>query len=895
MGMILANIAHICTLIYTDNYVRVSSIAVILFCGLLCFFSSFSGVLVFSCYIFGYLASLLLIKYQYYAISCLKKFLERYTHSPTIKLSKLKASCSVCDNLTCRRHYIAHSATPWKDIKISLELNNAIEHFFNKILTNFILVWYNQFTDSGEFVNELRYCFKYASATLINRFFRIDHIEIITNKLVPQVIKHIDDYLYMHQIGKLKNVKFHDVIVEYLGTNLHPATTNRKNELLYLQHLSNELIRYLLPHNYVNCKNYSVLLRELLSGWVLLPLMDVIADPNIINSLVILTVNYKPSRTPRPQDLSPEVEFLCTLVEVDSSKRSPFATSLNQIKNSTDLLYAFMQFLKKQEQVHLLQFCLDVDDFNAKLLTPDLTKKQLEELHVQALNLHKEYFQEDSFNFIGCSSGICAQFSALIDDIYRVAKLRTSKPLYQAYDFAFNQLEGLWLPQFFHSNEFYKCICGSKATSSFNKAAIKSKRFCEQSSYGTVSKFSSSIGKIKGVLKTATPVEGCVQHLKTDFTENDLLPANLTRDLSNWKVTISSYKVIPDTKIIYFCLNISYVDNSGLQSISNNWLVWRKDQDFFTLKSKLVEFHGESEICDSPLPSRKAGALVEPRIAKYESFLIKLLQKPSLRGSDLLHTFLTRQDDFTLVISTMAPNSQDMGNIYQSVAYKLRKEKGQYLDTFINTFVSSVTKPKQEKVDIAEEGVELDASIDEHSGQTHARTFNNDVFKNNFAIPCNLNPGISASNFNPALFSESLFYLFRQVFKINNVVLRIYVAICSVMQKLVDLFAKLVIETKIKTMLTQHNLAHLIRLLEDAIFAHRSHHTADEYDARKDKAFRNIEFCPNYLDRCLGGHMNEGLRTLLDVLQNPHYNKQLCYNLFDVLLIEMFPELNEAK
>lgn len=36
-----------------------------------------------------------------------------------------------------------------------------------------------------------------------------------------------------------------------------------------------------------------------------------------------------------------------------------------------------------------------------------------------------------------------------------------------------------------------------------------------------------------------------------------------------------------------------------------NWTVWRKDQDFYTLKAKLVEFHGESEICDSPLPSRK--------------------------------------------------------------------------------------------------------------------------------------------------------------------------------------------------------------------------------------------------------------------------------------------------
>lgn len=36
-----------------------------------------------------------------------------------------------------------------------------------------------------------------------------------------------------------------------------------------------------------------------------------------------------------------------------------------------------------------------------------------------------------------------------------------------------------------------------------------------------------------------------------------------------------------------------------------NWYVWRKDQDFYTLKAKLVEFHGENEICDSPLPSRK--------------------------------------------------------------------------------------------------------------------------------------------------------------------------------------------------------------------------------------------------------------------------------------------------
>lgn len=38
---------------------------------------------------------------------------------------------------------------------------------------------------------------------------------------------------------------------------------------------------------------------------------------------------------------------------------------------------------------------------------------------------------------------------------------------------------------------------------------------------------------------------------------------------------------------------------------SKSWIVLRKSQDFFTLKAKLVEFHGENEICDSPLPSRR--------------------------------------------------------------------------------------------------------------------------------------------------------------------------------------------------------------------------------------------------------------------------------------------------
>ncbi|CAG9770654.1 unnamed protein product [Ceutorhynchus assimilis] len=904
--MIHDNVLEICRLISNDKCIRILATAIVGFSVVLCFtLSPLSGLLVFSCYLLGYFVSFFLVKYQQFAALYIEKLVSLYTFKATLK-SKLKASCSVCDDLTCTRHQVAKRVVPWKDVRISEELNEAIEHFYNRILADFISSWYSQFTDNQEFINELRYCLKYASASLVNRFFEVDYVQVITNKLVPQAIKHIDDYLYMQQIAKLKNVKFNDVIVEYLGKNLHPATTNRKNELAYLQHLSNEVIKHVLPQQYVKCKNYSILIRELLSGWVLLPLMDVLADPNIINSLVIIAVNYKSSKHQKFQQFVPEVEFLHNFVKIDNSKKSPFATNLNKIKNNTELLYAFMQFLKKQEQVYLLQFCLDVDDFNTKLLTPDLSKKLLEELHCQASKLYSEYLNGESFNFIGCSREISCEFSMLISDIYSVAKLRTSKPLYQAYDFAFNHLENFWLPQFFHSNEFYNCICGSKVTTTYNKASIKtpplcfgspnklkSKKYYEQTNYSAVSKISSGLGKIKGVLKTATPIEGSLDPLENDFTEDAILPDNLVRDLSSWKVSIHTYQIIPANKITYFCLNVLHVDNTTPESKINNWIVWRKDQDFFTLKAKLVEFHGESEICDSPLPSRKAGALVEARMTKYEDFLLKLLLKPSLRGSDLLHTFLTSEEDFTLVISTLAPNNQDIGNIYQSVAYKLRKEKGQYLDSFMSTFVNSVLKQKQDKIDVAEEGIELAVPLNKEA--TLPKTFKNNIFKDNFGISYKLSNGSSGSSFNPGMFSESLFYLFKNVFKVHYVPLKIYVAICSVGQQLIDLLSKILIDRKIRSGLTQHNLAYLIGLLEGVIFNPSTPHTIEEYKERQLKAFEDIKFCPKYMDKILGGHINYGLTNLLEILQNPHYNKQLAYNLLDTALIEMFPEIIEAK
>lgn len=136
-----------------------------------------------------------------------------------------------------------------------------------------------------------------------------------------------------------------------------------------------------------------------------------------------------------------------------------------------------------------------------------------------------------------------------------------------------------------------------------------------------------------------------------------------------------------------------------------------------------------------------------------------MLQKPLLRSSDLLYTFLTTEQNFTETINSSV-TGVDLENIYQSVAYKLRKEKGQHLDAFMNTFLTSTGKVKQNKVEWAEIGDELDNLMNLAAVETCApKTFHNKIFGNNFDVTHRRVDESASSTFNPSGGAESIFYL----------------------------------------------------------------------------------------------------------------------------------------
>lgn len=82
---------------------------------------------------------------------------------------------------------------------------------------------------------------------------------------------------------------------------------------------------------------------------------------------------------------------------------------------------------------------------------------------------------------------------------------------------------------------------------------------------------------------------------------------------------------------------------------------------------------------------------------RYQDFLQKLLSKPTLKSSELLYTFLT--------VPNLKPyfnnySTPDIGVLYQSMAHKLRKEKGQHLDKFMRKFLASTNKKDQPDVGV---------------------------------------------------------------------------------------------------------------------------------------------------------------------------------------------------
>lgn len=105
-------------------------------------------------------------------------------------------------------------------------------------------------------------------------------------------------------------------------------------------------------------------------------------------------------------------------------------------------------------------------------------------------------------------------------------------------------------------------------------------------------------------------------------------------------------------------------------------------------------------------------------------------------------------------------------------------------------------------------------------------------------------------------------------------------AICSVAQQAIESTFRLFIERKLKSLLSDSNLAYLIKLLEGVIFEGFVSSTTEEIKELKIKAFDELNRAfPSFLVKILGDEVRVGANNILEIFQNPIYNKQVSFYL----------------
>jgi PXA domain len=274
----------------------------------------------------------------------------------------LAKDCDVCGSTNCERSGGAHSPVrePWKGIYVDAALDSALDNFYSKIINVFVSSWFAPLSNDEAFLFFLRQNLREATCRLILKLQTLDIPVLITRKLLPMFFAHfekINDMLVKDKVPMEK------VVAQFLRHEypVHPATINRQAEIEYLKKIVKILIPRLFTNDNFKSRVFFELIVEIFTFWTMLPLMDVISDPNLLNLLVVHATDKSQKR--QKYTAKEEVVFLERFLKRGTVEvcEQPMEKHLDLLTDQIKL-YSFMQFLKKEGAVDILRFYLDVGE-----------------------------------------------------------------------------------------------------------------------------------------------------------------------------------------------------------------------------------------------------------------------------------------------------------------------------------------------------------------------------------------------------------------------------------------------------------------------------------------------------------------------------------------------------
>ncbi|KIX08107.1 uncharacterized protein Z518_02763 [Rhinocladiella mackenziei CBS 650.93] len=198
---------------------------------------------------------------------------------------------------------ILQASRQYKPIQLydqSFVVSEALDTLLGLALRDFVSSWYGTITKSPVFVNEVDKNIRAALAEIRDRILNEDMVNVVVSKIVPIITTHLRDFDQAERAvrGRSLNRSVTEseelelaIAAKYKDGKLHPAASLAYSDTKIIQqdHLRKVLVRILpdvLSPNTIGSRASLVLVKEIVSGAVLLPTMQLLADPDTWNQIV---------------------------------------------------------------------------------------------------------------------------------------------------------------------------------------------------------------------------------------------------------------------------------------------------------------------------------------------------------------------------------------------------------------------------------------------------------------------------------------------------------------------------------------------------------------------------------------------------------------------------------
>ncbi|XP_053258461.1 sorting nexin-25 isoform X3 [Podarcis raffonei] len=178
----------------------------------------------------------------------------------------------------------AHESVQSRRLVISHNMDKALKEVFDYSYRDYILSWYGHLSrDEGQLYHLLSEDFWEVAKQLRQRLSHIDVVKVVCSDVVKALLTHFCDL-------KAASSRLEEQPRPFL---LHPCLRNSDEEARFLQACSQILVYCLLPSKDARSLSLRIVLAEILASKVLKPMVELLSDPNYINQMLLVQMEYR--------------------------------------------------------------------------------------------------------------------------------------------------------------------------------------------------------------------------------------------------------------------------------------------------------------------------------------------------------------------------------------------------------------------------------------------------------------------------------------------------------------------------------------------------------------------------------------------------------------------------